>query len=258
MVDVGLRDEGEKYNPATDIRTCMSIIDAPSGRIEHTAIWAEGSKNIAVMIIWGGRSAQNEYENSGAWYDPVRDTWKKMKSAGSPLPRRKHTAVWTNTQMIIWGGEVACNNSPWCDLIATGSGGIYDPTLDNDKHVSAWKLTPLSPNATPRSDHAAVWTGSEMIIWGGHGCMDLPNCEWQEESLVTGARLNIDKKTWSRMNTDNTPQNIKNFSAVWSAETGKMIICSGADIAPQYRTRATYDPGKDLWDSNPPRSILCP
>ncbi|HKD10476.1 MAG TPA: galactose oxidase, partial [Thermoanaerobaculia bacterium] len=41
------------------------------------------------------------------------------------------------------------------------SGGQYDPGADS------WTATTTTGGPTERRLHAAVWTGSRMIVWGG-------------------------------------------------------------------------------------------
>ena len=58
--------------------------------------------------------------------------------------------------MIVWGGY--SNSSPYY----LNSGGRYDPTTDT------WVATSMGANApSRRMRHTAVWTGKEMIVWGG-------------------------------------------------------------------------------------------
>jgi hypothetical protein len=54
--------------------------------------------------------------------------------------------------MIVWGGT---NGSH------LNSGGHYDPGNDT------WAATTAISAPTGRYDHAAVWTGKRMIVWGG-------------------------------------------------------------------------------------------
>ena len=42
------------------------------------------------------------------------------------------------------------------------SGGKYRPGI-------GWTATSPSNAPSARYDHSAVWTGSEMIVWGGYG-----------------------------------------------------------------------------------------
>ena len=55
------------------------------------------------MIIWGGVNGTNIF-NEGAIYDPITNTWQLTTLNNAPTPRKSHTAVWTGTKMIIWGG----------------------------------------------------------------------------------------------------------------------------------------------------------
>ena len=93
---------GGIYDPIADTWTTVITAGAPSIRRSHTAIWT-GSK----MIIWGGlnRSGGVGYPlNTGGVYDPVTDAWSTVEATGVPSERSLHTAVWTGTKMIVWGG----------------------------------------------------------------------------------------------------------------------------------------------------------
>ena len=67
-----------------------------------------------------------------------------------PLPETAHTAVWTGSEMIVWGGGILL--TPVEDTIPARIVG-----------------QPPAPRTRPLPDpsHTAVWTGSEMIVWGG-------------------------------------------------------------------------------------------
>jgi hypothetical protein len=55
--------------------------------------------------------------------------------------------------MIIWGG--------YDDSSYVNTGGRYDPTTDS------WTATSTANVPDGRAFHTAVWTGNQMIIWGG-------------------------------------------------------------------------------------------
>jgi hypothetical protein len=44
--------------------------------------------------------------NTGGRYDPATDSWAATPFTGASVPsgRWYHTAVWTGTEMIVWGG----------------------------------------------------------------------------------------------------------------------------------------------------------
>jgi hypothetical protein len=79
----------------------------------------------------------------------IDDTWTATSTTG----RANHTAVWTGTEMIVWGGVASGN--------FFNTGGRYNPGSDS------WTATSTTNAPSARDSHTAVWTGSEMIVWGG-------------------------------------------------------------------------------------------
>lgn len=92
------------------------------------------------MVVWGGISvASGRYDLpiAGGRYDPSGDVWALTSTSGTPSGRYFHSAVWTGSRMIVWGG---------IDLM---SGGRYDPGLDADcdGRVDAEDCAVLDPGA---------------------------------------------------------------------------------------------------------------
>ena len=143
---------GGSYTPATDTWSPLHLIGImPGARYSHTAIWTGGT-----MIVWGGINSPNAL-NTGAIFDPAADIWSTTQTSGAPTGRQFHTAVWTGSEMIIWGGE---------DITAAtlfNTGGRYDPAGD------VWSSTTLTGSPASRFNHTAIWTGVEMLIFGGKG-----------------------------------------------------------------------------------------
>ena len=71
------------------------------------------------------------------------DTW--TPTAWVPPSRLYHTAVWTGSEMIVWGGSDGSN-----DLY---TGGRYNPSTDT------WNPTSTVSSPAGRQHHAAIWTG---------------------------------------------------------------------------------------------------
>ena len=69
------------------------------------------------MIVWGGYNGIGSDLNTGGRYNPSTGAWAATSTAGAPSTRNSHTAVWTGTAMIVWGG----NNSPIGGLYCNGS-----------------------------------------------------------------------------------------------------------------------------------------
>ena len=154
--------------------------------------------------------------SSGAW-SPL---------AVGPSARYLHTAVWTGTEMIVWGGRD--------DNGELGDGSRYDPA------ANTW--TPVTNNNAPsaRFYHEAVWTGTEMIVWGGFG---------QGDYLATGGRYNPSTNTWSTMSNTNAPSGRTQFSMVWTGS--RAIVWGGIEVATAQGDGKLYDPATNSWADVP-------
>ncbi len=144
------------------------------------------------------------------------DTWASMATA--PSGRYSHTAVWTGSEMIIWGGFSYPNY--------LNTGGRYNLGTDS------WTATNTINAPSARRNHTAVWTGSEMIIWGGYD---------GSYSLNTGGRYDPGTDSWTVTSTTNAPTARSFHTAVWTGS--EMIIWGGG----YFNTGGRYDPGTDSW-----------
>src|SRR5438105_42762 len=86
--------------------------------------------------------------NTGGKYTPGTDSWAVTSTTHAPTARWNHTAVWTGSEMIVWGGF----KSP----LFFNTGGRYNPTQDS------WTATSITNAPDARWMHTAVWSGSEM------------------------------------------------------------------------------------------------
>jgi hypothetical protein len=84
------------------------------------------------------------------------DTWTATSTTNAPDARQEQTAVWTGSEMIVWGGLNESGNT-------VNTGGKYNPGTDS------WTATNTTNAPAARTSHTAVWTNSEMIVWGGAG-----------------------------------------------------------------------------------------
>jgi N-acetylneuraminic acid mutarotase len=189
---------GGIYDPQADSWASTSTTGTPVVGDRYTAVWT-GSE----MIVWGGLdSSITKGMNTGGIYDLQADSWRPTTTDNAPLGRFAHTAVWTGSRMIIWGGLDETST-------VTNTGGVYDPSTDS------WVATPTVPPYQGRHWHSAVWTGSEMIIWGGTG--------WW---LNTGDIYDPQSDSWILMSTTGAPQGRGHHSAVWTGS--EMIVWGGA------------------------------
>src|SRR5438067_7088956 len=58
------------------------------------------------MIVWGGSLFGSPvYTASGGRYNPSTNSWTASGGINVPEERAGHTAIWTDSEMIIWGGS---------------------------------------------------------------------------------------------------------------------------------------------------------
>jgi len=192
-------DTGGRYYPATDSWADTSLSDVPDARTSHTAVWTgtemivwggwDGAGLLAVggkydpvgdtwaptaapptgvtlrrrhravwtgteMVVWGGWDGADHLATGGK-YDPAGDEWSPTEALEALAGRYSHTAVWTGTEMIVWGGQSDGGEYP-------STGGRYaigDPDV--------WTATTEDGAPAGRSNFVGVWSGSELIVWGG-------------------------------------------------------------------------------------------
>jgi N-acetylneuraminic acid mutarotase len=149
---------GGRYNPSTN--SWIATSTATQERSGHTAVWT-GSE----MIVWGGYSG-GIHVNTGARYDPASNSWTPTSTTNAPDGRIAHAAVSTGSEMIVWGGYNFQQNEFF------NTGGRYNPIMDD------WTATSTlnTPGAREVSQATgAVWTGTEMLVWGGYDGNSLLN-----------------------------------------------------------------------------------
>src|SRR5262249_5481382 len=114
----------------TSDRWSNGILDAIlAPRTNAKAVWT-GS----VMIVWGGGgldfdclnySLGGSYYQDGSRYDPLTDTWSAISRINTLAPRTWFSAVWTGSEMIVWGGLESDGHN-----VVFNDGGRYDPATD--------------------------------------------------------------------------------------------------------------------------------
>ena len=216
---------GGKYNPSTDTWVATSTTNAPDARGGNTAVWT-GTE----MIIWGGSVGGGLvspfYFNTGGRYNPITDSWIATTTINAPEGRDSHTAIWTGSEMIIWGGAYV---DAFFMPHYLNTGGKYSPS------TNTWTATSTTNAAEGRAGHTAVWTGGEMIVWGGVTASG---------NLSTGGIYNPNLNGWAVINTTNAPTGRVRHTAVW---TGSQMIIWGGYDSNDTNTGGRYNRGTNSW-----------
>ena len=210
----------ESIDPACDGHWgWLSTQGAPAPRSEHYAVWTG-----AEMIVWGGQTGEDV--GSGGCYVPATASWSPTSiGANCPASLYEGVACWTGTEMIVWGGRLP-------DGQTSSSGCRYNPISDSWLPVSAAGACP-----SPRYYTAGVWTGTEMIVWGG----------WASSGafLSDGSRYSPATDAWTPVTSAGAPAGRFAHTAVWTGT--EMIIWGGTGPGNVAQDGGLYNPLTDAW-----------
>ncbi len=154
----------------------------------------------------------------------------------------------------------------------------------NREHSEHWEWWVSSLAFENRQFHTAVWTGNEMIVWGGRtadpldtgGVYEPATDTWLPTSLVDapaprsshtaiwadgemivwggstgsgyhgdGGRYDPVTQSWSAMSATGAPEARAYHTAVWTGD--EMIVWGGADTVSPKDNGGRYDPVADEW-----------
>jgi hypothetical protein len=281
-------DDGGRYDPATDSWQPTTEQGAPAPRAAHTAVWTG-----AEMIVWGGAAYDVEQTpnstiyspkdfQDGGRYDPRTDSWRSIDVAGAPLGRYWHHAVWTGTEMIVFGGHHVGKGTG-----IVNDGGIFDPATDTWRPIDNLGVPPEIDSTTD-----AIWTGSELLVLAISYSFDVPyvlarydaangswsvadmssapdvvqvRAAWTGSELIVwgraadmsgwaGGRYDPATDSWRAMSSAGAPS-VRSFpTLVWTGSRallwgGRMFASSGQEVA--LKTGGAYDPVADAWEDLP-------
>jgi len=183
------------YNPTTNKWRPVQYQGAPEVPGGFAMVWTGH-----VVLVWGGGCCAG-VSATGSAYDPARNTWRALPK--SPVKGRYPNAVWTGKELIIAGGsdgegltlsDAAAYNpttrhwrklpplpSPRADASLTWTGRevvvvggysklpiakhLYRSVLAYSPVKNRWRTLPRID--TVRTEYGAVWTGRQILIWGG-------------------------------------------------------------------------------------------
>ena len=274
---------------STSVTLTLSATDANEMYVTNTAGCGSGGtwQGYATSRAWtlgqinGTATVYVKYRDinlneTGCFNDSISHLslgWTATSEVGAPTGRAAHTAIWTGSRMIVWGGHTAASEY-------LNSGASFDPVANE------WTAISNVGAPSSRSWHTAVWTGSKMIVWGGieigllnnggiydpstdswtnMSNLNAPNARIYHTAVWTGTKMvvygyynnpggiyDLATDTWSNMSSVNEPEGRVHHTAVWTGS--KMIIWGGYD-GPNFCfvTGGLFDPILNLWS---PTSIV--
>ena len=193
----------------------------------------DGSSYLATndqILVFGGCGERPRYDcrptRDGFAYSPANDRWARMPTAPfAPMG----SSVWTGDEAIFLNTGTAYKEAGTPRSVRAVA---FDPGSNS------WRRLPSAPLRVKDSD--AIWTGSEVIVWGGGGR--------RSDSAADGAAFDPATDEWRKI--ARAPIELNNVNLTW---TGAEMIAFGSrlDHGNHASTRvaigAAYDPASDSW-----------
>lgn len=183
----------------------------------------------SALIVWGGVDEGDGADDAGAVYEPEHDRWSPLP----PAPVRVQAGVvgaWTGEEALFVGG---------LEVVEDMEGSTGDPSgAAFDPQAGTWRTLPPAPMDL-RSNAQGVWTGDELIIWGGF----VDRFVDQESDAPAGAAYDPRTDRWRPI----APAPIAPRVAplVWTGE--EVLVAGGMTHSGTRADAAAYDPARDAW-----------
>jgi len=176
------------------------------------------------LLVWGGspRGADEaEPAADGFVFDPLNGTWTAIPAA--PFAGSGGDSVWTGSEVVLWDVHTP----------------VGEASLAFDPETQGWRRIADPPHA-PRWGGTHVWTGRELIVFGGG---------LQGSSTTTeGAAYDPSTDTWHTI--ADAPVGMNLADAAW---TGREMIVIGSELddrnvaTTKTAVATAYDPSTDSW-----------
>lgn len=157
--------------------------------------------------------------------------WRAMKIPARVGQRHRHSAIFTGSKMIIYGG------------IPDGPRENYALAAEYDPATDTWTELPDGPVGW-RTNHFAAWTGDRMLVWGGWG--------FRSDGTLfrsgKGALYDPATRSWTPIATSMVAWR-QGSAVVWAANTRQIIALGGnSGDSPYFEDYPlVYDLGTDSW-----------
>ncbi|MEM1024110.1 MAG: hypothetical protein AAGD10_05885 [Myxococcota bacterium] len=192
--------------PPPDPGAWSGLPPAPegSGRTNSIAVWGGGR-----VWIWGGTAATGVPSPAGLAFEPATASWIVFPE-GSGAGTRSPCVAWMGDRLFVAGamGDAA------------HSAAIWDPATDT------WTPLGSPPQDEVRSKPACVWTGREVLMWGG-------------DAGGTGFAWNVEDQAWRAMAPLSGASDVYAVHGEWMGDEAA-FIWGGSELV-------IYDPASDAW-----------
>jgi hypothetical protein len=203
---------GSWYDPASDAWVTGSDLTTWTDELAQ-AVWVGD-----YAIAWGG---EDESGQCGKMYAASTGAWSSLSPVDKTLCRRSPLVLAVDDRMLVWGGT-----SDGEAVLRTGA--LFDP------ETGTWEPTATQGSPSPRLHPFGVWTGTEVVVWGG-------SVAGSFDGLNDGAIYDPETNSWREM-ASLDGEVFGDGTAVWG--DGRMFVWMGDT---RQVSGAIYDPDEDEW-----------
>ena len=152
-----------------------STLAPPSPKAGKT--WILAAWTGRYVIAWGSHSPASQAGSSkyGAAFNPTDDSWRPLPPA--PVNLTVESTIWTGSRVFVWGMPV-------------GGRPTHNVLLAFAPATWTWQRLALPP-MTPRVSSKVIWSGSRLIVFGGHSR--------SATALLDGAVYNPRSNRWKTL-----------------------------------------------------------
>jgi hypothetical protein len=199
------------------------------------AVWVWDGKEI---LAWGGCAPGGgdtcRPTADGFAFDPETSSWTAMPAAPFPGYAADYSkrAVWTGTEVLFW--DLGIGEDAAVAMLA------FDPATE------LWRRFPGPP--VDGSVGAFVWTGRELLVWGG--------ARRSDDSAEPGAAFDPQTGRWRAL--PPAPIALNRADAVWTGNEAIVfgsLLDSGNHAATPTAVGAAFDPSTETWRKLPPSTL---
>jgi N-acetylneuraminic acid mutarotase len=213
---------------------------------------------VAGLTSRSPKSGFTDAIENAAIYNPSTNTWKTLPHAPSTPTYCRRDAVWTGTQMLVWGCRATAYNlakNSWrrlpdpptghgftvwtgTQMIGWGGGCCGDAGADGSAYTAAtnsWRKLPRSPLA-PEQSPVAVWDGHELLVFVSG--ISPANAEPYPARFARAAAYDPAKRSWRRL----APRPVAGGTGVWDGFEA-IVVASGR----AGRLTEAYNPSTNRW-----------
>lgn len=184
--------------------------DARFSEGPQTAIW-----NGRAMVVFGD-AMDGQFTTGFAW-SPAENRWNALSS--SVFEGSSRAAVFTGSGVLFWGSLAG-----------------LDDTWRRVSMADVWSLNLDRPmDSRARTRHSSVWTGEEVIIWGGF--------DGARQVRRDGWRFSTVRRSWRPV--PDAPAPRSDHAAVWTSS--EMLVYGGTEDGHAQGALVSYVPAVDQW-----------